>query len=71
MGILILISACICSASLAAIATFITWLVCKMRKTANKPNYPTVFLGCLFGVFVTFLFLVHLTDGGHLSLVGH
>ena len=71
MGILIFISACICSASLAAIATFITWLVCKMRKTATKPDYARVFLGWLFVVFVTFIALVLLTDGGHPSLVGH
>jgi hypothetical protein len=68
MGTLILISACICSASLAAIATFIMWLVCKMRKTIAKPNYARVFLGWQFVIFVTFLALVLLTDGGHPSL---
>jgi len=65
MQTLILISAGVCSVSLAAIATFVTWLVCKLRKKVTKPNYTKVFLGWLIGCFITFLVLVALTDGGH------
>jgi H+/Cl- antiporter ClcA len=65
MEIFILMGACICSVALAAIATFITWLVCKLRKQAAKPNYATVFFGLLIGVFFAYLALVAITDGGH------
>ena len=65
MGILILMGACIYSVALAAIATFITWLVCKIRKKATKPNYAAVFFGVMIGVFFAFLALVAITDGGH------
>jgi len=65
MEIFILMGACFYSVSLAAIATFITWLVCKIRKKATKPNYAGVFFGVLIGVFFAFLALVAITDGGH------
>ena len=65
MEIFILMGACICSVSLAAVATFITWLVCKFRKKATKPNYAAVFFGVLIGVFFAYLALVAITDGGH------
>jgi hypothetical protein len=52
MEIFIIIGACICSVLLAAIATFITWLVRKIRKKATKPNYAVVFFGVLIGVFL-------------------
>jgi len=65
MEILILMGACIYSVALAAIAIFITWLVCKIRKKATKPNYSAVFFGVMIGVFFAFLALVAITDGGH------
>lgn len=65
MEIFILMGACICSVSLAAVATFSTWLVCKLRKLAAKPNYAAVFFGVLIGVFFAYLTLVAITDGGH------
>jgi membrane-bound metal-dependent hydrolase YbcI (DUF457 family) len=65
MEIFILMGACICSVSLAAIATFITWLVCKIRKKATKPNYAAVFFGVLIGVFFAYLTLVAITHDGH------
>ena len=64
MGILILLGACIYSVPIAAIATFITWLVCKIRK-ARKPNYARVCFGVLVGVFLTFLILAAITYDGH------
>jgi magnesium-transporting ATPase (P-type) len=66
MEILILMGACIYSVALAAIATFITWLVFKIRKKATKPNYAKVFFGVMIGVFFAFLALVAITDGVHL-----
>jgi hypothetical protein len=45
MGIFILMGACLYSVSLAAIATFITWLVCTIGKKARKPNYAALFFG--------------------------
>ena len=51
--------------SLAALATFITWLVCKIRKPTTQPNYARVFFGVFIGVFFAFLALVAITDGGH------
>jgi len=65
MEIFILMGACIYSGSLAAVATFITWLVSKLRKKDTKPNYAGVFFGVLIGVFFAFLILVAITDGGH------
>jgi hypothetical protein len=65
MGILILMGASIYSVALSAIATFITWLVCKIRKKATKPKYSAVFFGVMIGVFFAFLALVAITDGGH------
>ena len=65
MEIFILMGACFYSVSLAAIATFITWLVCKIRKPAKNPNYARVFFSVLIGVFFAFLALVAITDGGH------
>jgi hypothetical protein len=65
MGILLLISACVYSVPTAAIATVVTWLVCKIRKKATKPNYSAVFFGVMIGVFFAFLALVAITDGGH------
>ena len=65
MEIFILMGACICSVSVAAITTLITWVVCKIRKRATKPNYAVVFGGVLIGVFLAFLALVAITDGGH------
>jgi hypothetical protein len=65
MGIFILMGACSYSVSLATIATFNTWLVCKIRKKATKPNYAGVFFGVLIGVFFAFLALVAITDGAH------
>ena len=57
--------ACLYSVSLAAVATFITWFVLKLRKKATKPNYAAVFFGVLITVFFVFLALVAITDGGH------
>ena len=65
MESLIFMAACICSVSIAAITTLITWVVCKIRKRATKPNYAVVFGGVLIGVFFAFLALVAITDGGH------
>jgi len=65
MGIFIIMGACFYSVTLAVIATLITWLFCKIRKKATKPNYAAVFFGILIGVFFAFLALVAITDGGH------
>jgi H+/Cl- antiporter ClcA len=65
MEIFIMMGACICSVLVAAIATFFTWVVCKIRKQAAKPNYARVFFSVLIGVFVAYLALVAITDNGH------
>jgi hypothetical protein len=65
MMILILMGACFYMVAIAAIVTFITWFVCKICRTAKKPNYATVFFGALIIVFFVFLALVAITDGGH------
>ena len=64
-GRLIFMAACICSVSIAAITTLITWVICKIRKKPTKPNVAVVFGGVLIGVFLAFLALVAITDGGH------
>jgi hypothetical protein len=65
MEIFILMGACVYSVSLAVVATFITWLVCKICKPAMKPNYAGVFFGVLMGVFFAFLALAAITGAGH------
>jgi len=62
---LIVMAACICSVSIAAITTLITWVICKIRRKPTKPNVAVVFGGVLIGVFLAFLALVAITDGGH------
>ena len=71
MGILLLISACVYSVPTAALATFVTWVVCKIRKKATKPNYRTVFFRWLIGVFVAYVVLILIASGGNLSPAGH
>jgi hypothetical protein len=71
MGILLLISACVYSVPTAAIATFVTWLVCRIRKKATKPNYRAVFFRWLIGVFFGYLILIIIASGGNLSPAGH
>jgi hypothetical protein len=65
MEIFILMGACICSVSIATIATFIPWLVRKIRKEAAKPDHAAVFFRLLIGIFFAYLVLVAITDGGH------
>jgi len=71
MGILILISGCIYSVATAAIATFITWLVCKIRKKVPKLHYRTVFLRWLIGSFLGYIILIVVWSGGNFSPAGH
>lgn len=71
MGMLLLISACVYSVPTAAIATFVTWLVCRIRKKATKPNYRAVFFRWLIGLFVGYLILIIIASGGNLSPAGH
>ena len=71
MGILLLISACVYSVPTAAIATFVTWLVCRIRRKATKPNYRAVFFRWLIGVFFGYLILIIIASGGNLSPAGH
>jgi len=70
MGMLLLISACVYSVPTAAIATFVTWLVCRIRKKATKPNYGAVFFRWLIGVFFGYLILIIIASGGNLSPAG-
>jgi len=65
MAIFILMGACVSSVAIAAIATFFTWVVCKIGKKVTKPNYRAVFLGVLIGVFIAYLALVAITYDGH------
>jgi hypothetical protein len=71
MEMLLLISACVYSVPTAAIATFVTWLVCRNRKRATKPDYRAVFFRWLIGVFFGYLILVFIATGGNLSPAGH
>ncbi len=71
MGILLLLSAGIYSVPTAALATFITWLVCRIRRKAPKPNYRAVFFRWLIGVYFGYLILIIIVSGGNLSLAGH
>lgn len=71
MGILLLISACLYSLPTAAIATFVTWLVCSFRRKTPKPDYRAVFFRWLIGVLFGYLILILIASGGNLSPAGH
>ena len=71
MGLLLLISAFVYCVPTAAIATFITWLVHRIRKTATKPNYRAVFYGWLIGLIFGYLIVIGIASGGNLSPAGH
>ena len=71
MGRLLLIAACIYSVPTAAIATFVTWLVCRIRKKATIPNYKEVFFRWLIGGFFGYLILFAIASGGNFSPAGH
>jgi hypothetical protein len=71
MGLLLLLGACVYSVPIAAIATFVTWVVRRIRKKGKEPNYIGVFLRWLVVGFFGFLILILIASGGNLSPAGH